>query len=222
MTRLDRAFALCGVAFVVTLIAVFAIVGSTPDSHDSIAKVAAFYAKHHSKLETAGFLIAIPAALFALFMGAVRQRLRRADSGSVAASTAALAGGTIAAGGLMLFGTTQVALADGAGHVTASGLQTLNVIANNSFEPAIGGFGVFLLAAGVAILQAATLPRAMGYVAIVLGVLVFTPIGWWSFLASLIWTVVASVMMAIRPPAPVVEPQPVATPAGERIVVPAS
>src|SRR3954447_4860279 len=145
MKKLDRAFALTGVAFLVTAVAVFIYAGSTPDSHDSAAKVVSFYAKHHGKLNAAGFLIAIPAAFLALFTGALRQRLRRVDGGSIAATTAAVAGGTIAAGGIMLFGTMQVALSDGSGRVSAASMQTLNVIANNSFVPWIGGGGgVFL------------------------------------------------------------------------------
>src|SRR4051812_11475462 len=123
MKKLDRAFALTGVAFVITTIVVFVVAGSTPDSHDSAAKVVSFYAKHHSKLNAAGFLIAIPAALLALFSGALRQRLRRIDGGSTAATTAAVAGGTIASAGLMVFGTMQVALADGSGHVSSASMQ---------------------------------------------------------------------------------------------------
>src|SRR5689334_21846545 len=177
MKRLDRAFALTGIAFVVTTIAVFIVAGSSPDSHDSAAKVTLFYAKHHDKFNAVGFLIAIPAAFLALFTGALRQRLRRTDGGSIAATTAAVAGGTISAGGIMLFGTMQIALSDGSGHVSAASMQTLNVIANNSFVPWIGGFGVLLLATGIATLQTGALPRAIGYIAIVLGVLVFTPPG---------------------------------------------
>src|SRR3954469_4851699 len=197
MKKLDRAFALTGVAFVLTTIAVFIIAGSSPDSHDSAAKVVSFYAKHHDKYNAVGFLIAIPAAFLALFTGALRQRLRRTDGGSIAATTAAVAGGTIAAAGIMLFGSMQVALSDGSGHVSAASMQTLNVVANNSFVPWIGGFGVLLLATGIATLQTRALPRAIGYISLVLGVLVFTPAGWWSFLAGGLTLAVASVIMAI-------------------------
>src|SRR3954464_1676361 len=173
--RLDRAFALSGVAFVIAMIGVFIVAGSSPDTHDSAAKVVSFYAKHHSRLETAGFLIAIPAALLALFTGALRQRLRRTDGGSIAATTAAIAGGTVAATGFMVFGGAQVAVADASGHVSSASMQTLNVLQNDSFIPAIGGFGVFLLATGIAAHQTRALPRWLAYVAMVLGVCVFTP-----------------------------------------------
>jgi hypothetical protein len=222
MKKLDRAFALTGVAFVALSVVVFVIAGSTPDVHDSAAKVAAFYAKHHSRVNTAGFLIAIPAALLALFTGALRQRLRRTDGGSIAATTAAVAGGTIASAGMMLFGGTQIALADASGHASATTMQTLNVIANDSFVPWIAGFGVLLLATGIATLQTRALPRPIGYIALVLGVLVFTPLGWWAFLLGALTMAVASVIMAIRPPAATPgEGRSVATPAGEqRIAVP--
>ena len=221
MRKMDRAFALTGAAFVVATIATFVVAGSTPDSHDSAAKVVSFYAKHHSKLNTAGFLIAIPAAFLALFMGALRQRLRRTDGGSVAAATAAVAGGTIAAGGIMLFGTMQIALSDGSGHVSAASMQTLNVIANNTFVPWMGGFGVLLLATGIATLQTRALPRAIGYLSLVLGLLVFTPVGWWAFLAGGMTLGVASVIMAVKPAAPsVAEPRRIVTPEGERVAVP--
>src|SRR3954454_20134557 len=182
MKKLDRAFALSGVAFVLTTIAIFIIAGSSPDSHDSAAKVVSFYAKHHDKYNAVGFLIAIPAAFLALFTGALRQRLRRTDAGSIAATTAAVAGGTIAASGIMVFGGAQIALTDASGHASATMMQTLNVLANDSFVPWIGGFGVLLLATGIATFQTRALPKAIGYLAVVLGVLTFTPAGWWAFL----------------------------------------
>lgn len=219
--RLDRAFALTGVAFVVGTVVVFIVAGSSPDSHDSASKVVSFYAKHHSRLNTAGYLLAIPAGLLALFTGALRQRLRRTDGGSIAATTAAIAGGTIAAVGLMIFGGASVAISDASGHVGASSMQTLNVLQDNSFIPAIGGFGVFLLASGIAIHQTRALPRWLAYPAMVLGVLTFTPIGWFAFLLGGIWTAVVSVTMAVRPAAPAsVEPKRIVTPAGERVAVP--
>src|SRR3954454_12126416 len=220
MKRLDRAFALTGVAFLVTAVAVFIYASSTPDSHDSAAKVVSFYARHHDKLSAAGFLIAIPAAFLALFTGALRQRLRRVGGGSIAATTAAVAGGTIAAGGMMLFGTMQVALSDASGHASATTMQTLNLVANNSFVPWIGGFGVLLLATGIATLQTRALPRAIGYLCVVLGVLVFTPVGWWSFLIGALVLGVASVIMAVRPAEPSSADRQIVTPEREQIVVP--
>jgi hypothetical protein len=221
MTRLDRAFALTGIVFVVLTVAVFFIVGSTPDTHDSAAKVVSFYAKHHSKINTASFLIAIPAAFLVLFTGALRQRLRRTDGGSIAATTAAVAGGTIAATGMMVFGGANIALSDASGHASATTMQTLNVLANDSFVPWIGGFGVLLLGTGIATLQTRALPRAIGYLGIVLGVLTFTPAGWWSFLAGGLMMGVASVIMAVKPAAPSTgEGRRIITPEGEKVAVP--
>jgi hypothetical protein len=179
-----------------------------------------FYAKHHDKLSAAGFLIAIPAAFLALFTGALRQRLRRVDGGSIAATTAAVAGGTIAAGGMMLFGTMQIALSDASGHASATTLQTLNLVSNNSFVPWIGGFGVLLLATGIATLQTRALPRAIGYLCVALGVLVFTPVGWWCFLAGALVLGVASVIMAVRPTVPPSADRQIVALESERIVVP--
>jgi hypothetical protein len=221
MKKLDRAFALTGVAFVVLSVVVFVIAGSTPDTNDSATKVVSFYAKHHSKINTAGFLIAIPAAFLALFTGALRQRLRRVDGGSIAATTAAVAGGTIASAGMMLFGATQIAISDASGHVSAASMQTLNVVANDTFVPWMAGFGVLLLATGIATLQTRTLPRAIGYISTVLGVLVFTPAGWWAFLAGALVLAVASVIMAVKPAASAAQAKQVVTPEGaQRVAVP--
>ncbi len=219
MKKLDRAFALTGAVFVVTFVAVFVWVGSTPDSHDSAAKVVSFFAKHHHKLNNAGFAMLIPAGLLALFTGAMRQRLRRTDGGSIAATTAAVAGGTIASAGLMVFGTTQIAVSDASGHASATTMQTLNVLANNSFAPFIGGFGVLLVATGIATLQTRALPRAIGYLAVPLGVLVFTPVGWFAVLAGGLLMGVTSVIMAVRPPQPVA-PTRIVTPESEPMAVP--
>jgi hypothetical protein len=219
MKKLDRAFALTGVLFVVAIVAVFVWVGSTPDSHDSASTVVSFFAKHHHKLNNAGFAMLIPAAILALFTGALRQRLRRTDGGSIAATTAAVAGGTIASGGLMVFAMAQIAVADASGHASATTMQTLNVLANNAFAPFIGGFGLLLVATGIAILQTRALPRTIAYIGIPVGVLVFTPLGWFAFLAGGLLMGATSVVMAVRPAQPAVTTR-IVTPESEPVAVP--
>src|SRR5438309_1853883 len=72
-SRWERLAPLSGVLSVAIIVAVFAIGGSTPEEHDSAAKVQAFYSKHHDKHAALAFIIAIvaftPAGFFAFLAG---------------------------------------------------------------------------------------------------------------------------------------------------------
>ena len=57
---------------------------------------------------------------------------------------------------------------------------------------------MFLISVGLSILRTGALPRWLGWVALALVVIGFTPIGFAAFLGAGIWIVVVSVMLAVR------------------------
>jgi len=76
-------------------------------------------------------------------------------------------------------------------------VQTLNVLDNNDFVPAVAGVALLVLAAGLSVVRHGGLPRWLGWVAIVLGIAAFTPAGFIAFLAGGVWIIVVSILFTI-------------------------
>jgi hypothetical protein len=195
--RGDRFAPLTGVVFVVLTIVVFSVGGSTPGDHDRATKVAAFYAKHHDKHTTLAVILAVAVPFLLLFVSSLRQDLRRAG-GTGQLANAAFAGGVVAGAGFALLATVHLALADaGASLKTLATTQALNVLDNNDFLPASVGTGLLVLAAGLSVVRHGGLPNWFGWVGVVLGFITFTPAGFFGFLGSGLWILVAAILLTV-------------------------
>jgi hypothetical protein len=193
----ERLAPLTGVIFVVITVLVFAIGGSTPGDHASAIKVATFYGKHHDKHMALAFILALGIPFLLFFVSTLRYELRRAG-GTGQLANAAFGGGVMAAMGFGILAFVHYALADAADNAkTIATTQTLNVLDNTDFIPVAAGVGVLVLASGLSVVRHGGLPSWLGWVAVVIGVLAFTPAGFFAFLASGIWIAVASIMLTI-------------------------
>ena len=196
-SRWERLAPLTGVVAVAIIVAVFAIGGSTPDEHDSAAKVWAYYSRHHDKHITLAFILAIALPFLVFFASTLRHELRRAG-GTGQLSTAAFGGGVLAAAGFGLLSTVHIALSSAAEKTVTQGtVQTLNVLDSNDFVPAAAGVALLVLAAGVSVVRHGGLPTWLGWVAIVLGIAAFTPAGFIALLAGGVWIIVVSILFTI-------------------------
>jgi len=193
----ERYSPLTGVLFVALVVAVFSIGGSTPGVHDSAAKVQAFYSKHHDKQAALPFLLAIAIPFLLFFVSTPRLHLRRVGRTGPLAN-AAFAGGVLAAAGFGILASVHLALAEAADNVKTIGTaQALNVLDNNDFIPAAAGLGLMVLAAGASAVRHGGLPKWLGWVGVVLGIAVFTPAGFFAFLASGVWIVIVSILLTL-------------------------
>jgi len=193
----ERLAPLTGVIFVAIAVAVFAIGGSTPGDHASAVKVATFYGKHHDKHMALAFILALSIPFLLFFVSTLRYELRRAG-GTGQLANAAFGGGVMAAVGFGILAFVHFALADAADNAkTLATTQTLNVLDNTDFIPVAAGVGVLVLASGLSVVRHGGLPRWLGWVAVVIGVLAFTPAGFFAFLASGIWVAIASIVLTM-------------------------
>jgi hypothetical protein len=71
----------------------------------------------------------------------------------------------------------------------------LNALSNDAVITSTAGLIVFGIAAGLAILGSRRLPRWLGWVAIVMGIVVITPLEGFAFLALVIWMVIVSIII---------------------------
>jgi hypothetical protein len=191
---------LSGIAFVVLLIIGFFVVsGNTPDIDDSGASVVTYYADHQGQEIGAAVIVAIASVFLAIFTASLRERLRSAGEGNELWATLALIGGATAVAGFLVAVGVHFALIDGGDkHISADAMVALNAIDNDNFFSFTMPLAIMLLGAAGATLTAGALPKWLGWVAVILAILFFTPIGFLAFGLSGIWIVIVSIVMSRR------------------------
>ena len=81
-------------------------------------------------------------------------------------------------------------------------MQALNAIEAESWVGFGGGIGIMLLGAAGAMLPAASGVRWLGWIALALGVLMFTPVGFFAFIGSGLWIALTSVALTMQQRSP--------------------
>jgi hypothetical protein len=137
--------------------------------------------------------------VFLIFFGGyLRKVLSAAEGEGGVLSAVSLVGVAIVAVGGAIDLTISIALAETVDDIEPTSVETLQALWDNDFVPIAMGIVVFLFATGISVVRHGALPRWLGWVAIVLGVIGLTPIGFAAFLGTAIWIVVVSVMLAVR------------------------
>jgi hypothetical protein len=196
---------LSGIVFVVLLVLGFIVFGGdTPDIGDSGSKIADFYADHQGSQITAAVLVTPSTLFLAVFVVALREYLRSTGVGEGFWPTIALVGGTVAVAGFLCAVGVHVALIDGGDkNISQDAMVALNMIDNDDFFAFALPLGIMLLgAAGATLKTGAALPRWLGWAALVLFIVQFTPLGFIAFGLTGIWIIVASILMWQRAAAP--------------------
>lgn len=194
MTKLSRLAPLTGVVYALLTLVAFGTASGAPGSSSSGAKVIAFYERHRTSARISDLLWMFAFAFLVLFAGTLRSHLRQRPSAD-GLSSVVLAGAAVFAAGAVIYFDFDFALAAVPGHLAPAAAQALNVLAlNMQLAGAAGGF-VFGIATGLAILRGASLPRWLGWAAIVIGLVAATP----GFIVSLVlfavWAAIVAVMI---------------------------
>jgi hypothetical protein len=202
-----------GVVFVVlVLVSIFVGSNNTPDSNWSGQRVIAFYVQHRHDQKVADLIGSISFGFLVYWTATVRSYLRRSERAE-GASTLMLVGASLFAVGFLTVFGVDFALADVPRSLVPGAAQALNVLENDLwFGIPIGG-GVWAIAGGIAILRGAQLPKWLGWVAVVLGVVVDSPALFFALFALLLWVLIVSFLVYRRsgptaapggsPPAPI-------------------
>ena len=190
---------LTGVAFIVVAIVSFLVAGDPPEvKKDNIQDIVNHYVDNKDAVMIGAGIETASAALLVFFFGYVRKVLRAAEGENGMLSLVAFGGAVIAATGIAIDAMIAFALADAIKDLNPAAVQALEAIWDNDFFPIALGTTVILWAAGLSILRHGALPKWLGWVAVVLGVLSVTPIGFVSFLGLAIWILIVSVMLTLR------------------------
>ncbi len=189
---------LTGILFVVLVIVAFVVGGETPDVDDSAQTVVSFYVDNDSDQQIAGGLLALACVAFLFFLGTLRRTLRAAAGDEGGLSTVAMLGGLMMVVGASIFAGIGFTLGDVADDLPADAVLALNALNSDLFFPVAVGTAVFNLGLALAVLRHGGLPRALGWLALVVGIVGLTPGGFFAFLATGIVVVWASVVLAQR------------------------
>jgi hypothetical protein len=196
--RSQRLAPLSGIAFVLLVVIGFGPVGGdTPETDDSPADIASFWANHHDKEFAAAILIVFGALFLAIFVASLRDRARGAGGAGELWSNVILIGGSVAVAGFLAAVVFHTALADGGNrHISGDAMLALTALDANSFFAFAIPIGIMMLGAAGATIRTGVLPPWLGWAALVLGLVSFTPVGFIAFGLTGIWIVIASILMS--------------------------
>lgn len=192
--RLRRWLGLNGVLFV-ALVAVAVVLSgsSSPQANASAAKVASEYGKHRSANLTSAILLEGGVFVGLFFFWYLRNLLAN-DADTQRLASLGFAGAVVFGISGCVAGGLRWSLADGAKYLDPASLQVLNILQNDFNNVIIGvGQAVFLIATGgVIIRHPSALPKWLGWLGVVLGVLALFPLvgpiyaGLWVLVASIV------------------------------------
>ena len=191
--------ALTGLAFLIVVIIGFGVSGDEiTATKDSAAQVVKQYHDDHTQQWISAFLEVLASALLVYF-GA---HLRRAFAVGDTIAPVIFAGTITIAIGLAFDASVTVALLDATDKpkvaIDPGAIQALALLYNNDFMPMVLGTALYGTSVGIATLKYGVLPKWLGVIAILLGIVAITPIGFVGFIGMGVWTGIASVVLALR------------------------
>jgi hypothetical protein len=193
-----RRFApLSGIVFVVLIVVGFGpLANKTPGIKKTPAEIADFYSKHHSREAAAAFVVAFATLFLVLFVASAWSLLR--DEGHVWTSMF-FGAGILAAAGFLVGACIHYALADGAHHgIDPAAVQALNAIDADDFLAFGIGVAIMMLGAAGALIPRSGALKVLGWLALVIGIVSFTPAGFIGFIAAGLWIIAASIVLFMQ------------------------
>ena len=185
---------LTGILFIILLVASFIVMGEPPDADEPVEEIASHYADNKDEI-VVGSLMAGPAIILLLFFANhLRHRFRRVAPDSELA-TMVLVGPIILGAGALFDATLSLAMAEAVEDVEPQAMQTMQAIWDNDFIPMAAGIATFMLSIGIFVLRYGGLPKWLGWIALVLGILGFTPVGFFAFMGAGLWVLIVSLLL---------------------------
>ena len=189
---------LTGVGFIVVAIVSFIVAGEPKDASHPAKEIAQWYIDNKDAVQIGAF-IGVAATVLLVFFGAyLRNVLRAAAGGADMLSLVSFIGIVVVAVGFAIDTTISIALAERADDIDPIAVQSLQALWDNDFVPIALGILLFLWATGLSVLRTGALPKWIGWIMILLGVVALTPIGFASFIGTAVLILVISILLAVR------------------------
>ena len=189
---------LTGVAVIIVGIIGFSIAGEPKSADEPVGEIVEFYVDNKDSVQIGAFMQVLAGLLLIFFGAYLRRFLRTAGEEQEMLATVAYTGFVVTAIGFAIDGTISFALAEAADDIEPAAAQALQALWDNDFLPLQLGVLAFLWGAGLAIARSGVLPRWLGWIMIVLGVVGFTPVGFVSAMGAALLVLVLSILMSLR------------------------
>jgi uncharacterized membrane protein YhaH (DUF805 family) len=181
---------LTGVLFVVVAIVGSIVSGEPPGADDPAAEIVSHYEENKDSIQIGAMIYIWAAALFVFFAGYMRRLLDDHAGGRSMLPAIALIGSAIFATGAAIDATAP--------DVEPTAVQALQALWDNDFMPFALGVSLFFLGIGLAVVRYGGLPKWLGWVAVALGAIALTPVGFVALMAGGLWTIGVGVLLALR------------------------
>jgi hypothetical protein len=172
-----------GVALVAGLVAAV-IIGNTPDAGSSGTKVVNYFTSHHGRTNADVVLLAYSSLMAVVFYTGMATYMR--SRGADMLATITVVGGAILATGLGIAAGATEAVNDHTSKLSTGAAQALNNINEDIFFVAVfGGLALATLAMGISFLRTNAMPKALGIITVIVGVVAVSGIGsWFGFMGA--------------------------------------
>jgi uncharacterized membrane protein len=189
---------LTGVAFFVVGIVAFLIGGEPKSADDPVREIVDFYVDNKDSVQISAVAATVAGVLLVFFGAYLRKVLRAAGGEGEILSLVAFIGLVLVALGVAIDSTISFALSEAAEDVNPVAVQALQALWDNDFLPIQLGVLAFLWATGIAVIRTGVLPKWVGWLMVVLGIVGATPIGFVSSLASALLVLALSIVFSVR------------------------
>ena len=182
--------------------------GNSPNNNASARQIVQFYTAHATGQKVSAVTGALALVFLVLFALALSGRVR-ASGGAGWLANGVTAGSVLLAAGFLPFFAFSFILGNDIKFLLPGSVQTLNVLQNDYFLPAVAGMGVFDVVTGLAVAVSKAPARWMGWVLVALGIAALVPpLTFWAFLLTLAWALAAGIWLTGQRAAPARSRQP--------------
>jgi hypothetical protein len=181
------------------LIVVVALLAPHPPGDGATgAQVIAWYASHGKAAALSDLATGLSLFFLVAFAAVMTRYIRHGDRWI---ASGAVAGAGCAAAGFAALRCFDLVLATDVTHLTPASAQTLNLLENDFFLPAVIGFGLFGVLGGLAVVSGQILAKWMGWVLFAFGIAVLIPpLSPFAIVLILLWVMAAGIWMAGQGP----------------------
>ena len=188
---------LTGILFAIVLVISFVLMGEPPDADEPVQEIVDHYVDNKDEVAVGALLGGVGVILFLFFANHLRSLFRAAAPGSEL-PTMVLVGAIVLGSGVLFDATLSFAMTEAVEDVEPESIHTMQAIWDNDFVPMAAGMSILLLSSGICTVRYGVLPKALGWLAIVLGIVAFTPAGFVAFIGSLVWILIVAVLLFMR------------------------